>query len=55
MWRDSRSNSGIVKFEINAFLAEGEEPAQAELMQVIESLFKKERGAKRPQRGKATR
>jgi hypothetical protein len=38
MWRDSRSNSGSVEFEINAFLAEGEEPAQAELMQVIESL-----------------
>ncbi len=57
MWRDARSNSGSVEFEINAFLAEGEEPAQAELMQVIESLFKKERGeyAKRPQRGKTTR
>ena len=43
IWRDSRSNSGIVEFEINAFLAEGEEPAQGELMQVIKSLFKKER------------
>ena len=43
VWRDSRSNSGIVEFEINTFLADGVEPAQGELMQVIESQFKKER------------
>ena len=56
MWRDSRSDSGTVEFEINAFLAEGEEPAQAELMRVIESLFERSvasmpkgpKGEKRP-------
>jgi hypothetical protein len=55
--RTSRDGFEFVGIEINAFLADGEEPAQAELMQVIESLFKKKRGeyAKRPQRGKTTR
>ena len=39
MWRVSRSNAGTTEFDINGFLAEGEAPAQAELMRIIESLF----------------
>jgi len=38
-WRVSRSNTGIAEFDINAFLAEGEAPAQEELLRIIESLF----------------
>ena len=44
MWRASRSNNGAAEFDINAFLAEGEAPAQAELLRVIESLFEKGAG-----------
>jgi hypothetical protein len=44
VWRASRSNSGTAEFDINGFLAEGEAPAQAELLQIIESLFRKRGG-----------
>ena len=37
--RPARSNSGSAEFDINSFLAEGEAPAQAELLQIIEGLF----------------
>ena len=36
----ARSNNGTADFDINGFLAEGEPPAQAELLRIIESLFK---------------
>ena len=39
-WRAARSNNGTADFDINGFLAEGEPPAQAELLRIIESLFK---------------
>ena len=57
VWRVSRSNTGTSEFDINGFLVEGEEPAQAELLRIIEGLFKKESGkhAQRPQRRKAPR
>jgi hypothetical protein len=48
-WRAARSNNGTADFDINGFLAEGEAPAQAELLRIIESLFKK--GATRMPRG----
>jgi hypothetical protein len=56
MWRVARSNSGSAEFDINGFLAEGEAPAQAELMRMIKSLLKMgtarmpkgPRGQKRP-------
>lgn len=38
-WRAARSNIGTAEFDINDFLAEGEAPAQAELLRIIESLF----------------
>lgn len=38
-WRAARSNTGTVEFDINGFLAEGDETAQAELLRIIESLF----------------
>ena len=38
-WRAARSNNGTAEFDINGFLAEGEAPAQAELLRIIESLF----------------
>jgi hypothetical protein len=41
VWRASRSNSGTVEFEINSFLAEGEAPAQEELLRIIDILFEK--------------
>jgi len=41
VWRVSRSNTGTAEFDINGFLAEGEAPAQAELLRIIESLFEK--------------
>ena len=52
-WRAARSNNGTAEFDINGFLAEGEAQAQAELLRIIESLFKKgaarmPRGAQRP-------
>ena len=40
-WRAARSNNGTAEFDINGFLAEGEAPAQAELLRIIESLFEK--------------
>ena len=48
-WRAARSNNGTAEFDINGFLAEGEAQAQAELLRIIESLFKK--GAARMPRG----
>lgn len=49
-WRVARSNAGTAEFEVNGFLAEGEAPAQAELVRIIESLFKNGGGenAQRP-------
>jgi GH35 family endo-1,4-beta-xylanase len=41
VWRAARSNNGTAEFDINAFPAEGEAPAQAELLRIIESLFEK--------------
>jgi len=38
-WRAARSNNGTAEFDINGFLAEGEAPAQAELLRIIESLL----------------
>jgi hypothetical protein len=40
-WRAARSNNGTAEFDINGFLAEGEAPAQAELLRIIESVFEK--------------
>ena len=48
-WRAARSNNGTAEFDIDGFLAEGEAQAQAELLRIIESLFKK--GAARMPRG----
>lgn len=44
-WRVARSNSGTAEFDVNAFLTEGEAPAQAELLRIIESLFENGVGA----------
>jgi hypothetical protein len=40
-WRVAGSNNGTAEFDINGFLADGEAPAQAELLRIIESLFEK--------------
>jgi len=40
-WRAARSNKGTAEFHINGFLAQGDAPAQAELLQIIESVFEK--------------
>ena len=40
-WRAARSTNGTADFDINGFLAEGEALAQAELLRILESLFKK--------------
>jgi hypothetical protein len=39
--RVAGSNNGTAEFDINGFLADGEAPAPAELLRIIESLFKK--------------